>query len=314
MKNEISKAEIDSLYEHGLIKYRDYLNIITPQDFLWSAWAKNNLRFFGVIFMLAGIVCFFAYNWAQLGKLFKLGLPFSLFVVLGILTVLKGTDGLFGKLTSVSAAFMTGVFLAVFGQVYQTGADAWQLFALWAALILPLVILTRFTALWTLFAVVVNIFLLSYPLAEVFGGNSVFIIPAAFNLFLFCTAEFYSSKAGCLKESYFKTLTFAAALIFLAWPGVFDAGKLKYWPSFAAYLSFAVIWAVYFVRAKKYLLQIGLIAGSAALSLSFLAINKIDLKADSANMLLLSVCSLAFFGLAAYAVIAAHKHIRGGKL
>lgn len=314
MNNEISKADIDSLYEHKLIKYQDYLKIITPSDFLWSVWAKNNLRFLGVIFILAGIVCFFAYNWSQMGKFLKLGLPFSLFVIAGLLTFLKGTEGLFGKLTSLSAAFMIGVFLAVFGQVYQTGADAWQLFALWSALMLPLVILTRFTALWTLFAVVVNIFLLSYPLSLLFGSNAVFIVPAAFNLFLFCTAEFYYSKAGCLKESYFKTLTFAAALTFLTWPTVFDAGKLRFWPSFAAYLSFAIVWAVYFVKEKKDLLKIGLVACSAALALSFLAIDKIDSNSESANMLVLCVCSLMFFSLAAYGVIAAHKHIRGAKL
>ncbi len=314
MNNEISKAEIDSLYEHRLIKYRDYLKLITPQDFLWSVWAKNNLRFLGVIFILAGIVCFFAYNWEQMGKFLKLGLPFSLFVVAGLLAFIKGTDGLFGKLSSLSAAFMTGVFLAVFGQVYQTGADAWQLFALWSALMLPLVILTRFTALWTLFAVVANIFLLSYPLSVMFGGNAVFLIPALFNLALFCAAEFYSSKAGCLTESYFKTLTFAAALIFLAWPSVMDAGEMRFWPSFTAYLVFSAGWAVYFIRRKKDILKIGLIAAFAALSLSVWAIKKIDLPSESANMLLLSVCFLAFFGLAAYGVIAAHKHIRGAKL
>ncbi|MBC8290414.1 MAG: DUF2157 domain-containing protein, partial [Planctomycetes bacterium] len=45
---------------------------------------------------------------------------------------------------------MGGVFLAVFGQVYQTGADEWLLFAGWAGLILPWTALSRFEALWIL--------------------------------------------------------------------------------------------------------------------------------------------------------------------
>ncbi|MFT7722755.1 MAG: DUF2157 domain-containing protein [Roseateles sp.] len=42
----------------------------------------------------------------------------------------------------------TGGLLAFLGQTYQTGADAWQLFALWAALALPLALGARADALW----------------------------------------------------------------------------------------------------------------------------------------------------------------------
>ena len=41
-----------------------------------------------------------------------------------------------------------GALFAYFGQTYQTGADPWQLFALWAALALPLALVVRHDAVW----------------------------------------------------------------------------------------------------------------------------------------------------------------------
>jgi uncharacterized membrane protein len=46
--------------------------------------------------------------------------------------------------------------MAVYGQVYQTGADAWQNYALWALLILPWVVIGRFGALWVLWLAVAD--------------------------------------------------------------------------------------------------------------------------------------------------------------
>lgn len=47
-----------------------------------------------------------------------------------------------------------GGLLAFFGQTYQTGADAWQLFALWALLSLPLMLGARADTLWSVWALV----------------------------------------------------------------------------------------------------------------------------------------------------------------
>jgi uncharacterized membrane protein len=47
-----------------------------------------------------------------------------------------------------------GGLFAFFGQTYQTGADPWQLFALWAALALPLALGLRSDVVWTPWALV----------------------------------------------------------------------------------------------------------------------------------------------------------------
>lgn len=55
-------------------------------------------------------------------------------------------------------AFLTlGGVLAYFGQTYQTGADAWNLFALWAALSLPLVAAISSDLLWAPWQIVTSL-------------------------------------------------------------------------------------------------------------------------------------------------------------
>ncbi|MCP4692262.1 MAG: DUF2157 domain-containing protein, partial [Desulfobacterales bacterium] len=51
---------------------------------------------------------------------------------------------------------LVGVLLAVYGQIYQTGADAFELFVGWGVLISVWVIFSEFAALWMVWLVVLN--------------------------------------------------------------------------------------------------------------------------------------------------------------
>jgi hypothetical protein len=53
------------------------------------------------------------------------------------------------------ALLAIGALFAYFGQTYQTGADPWQLFAVWAVLALPLCLAARSDVLWAPWALVV---------------------------------------------------------------------------------------------------------------------------------------------------------------
>lgn len=55
---------------------------------------------------------------------------------------------------SLLGLLICGGLLACIGQTYQTGADPWQLFALWAALTLPLCLSLRHDVLWTTWTIV----------------------------------------------------------------------------------------------------------------------------------------------------------------
>lgn len=120
----------------------------------WHDWAMHALVVLGGAHFLAGVVFFFAYNWEDLSA-------FSKFAILqvGVLGAFAGAlwmrlEKPAGQALLIVASVLTGVLLAVIGQVYQTGADAWELFAAWTALILPWALASRSNAHWFLWIIV----------------------------------------------------------------------------------------------------------------------------------------------------------------
>lgn len=136
-----------------------------------SLWASRALLFFGAALVLAGIIFFFAFNWADLPGLAKLGLVEVGFVACLAGATLRGTEELSSRVLLVAAAVLVGVFLAVFGQIYQTGADPWQLFALWSVLMLPLVGLARTQGGWVIFGIVLSTALILFMEQHLYFGD-----------------------------------------------------------------------------------------------------------------------------------------------
>jgi uncharacterized membrane protein len=120
---------------------------------------------------LAGIIFFFAFNWEALPDLAKLGLVEVGFVACIAGATLRQANAVTSKVLLVSSAVLIGVFLAIFGQVYQTGADPWQLFALWSALMLPLVALSRTQAGWVIFGTVLSTALILFMDQRLYIGD-----------------------------------------------------------------------------------------------------------------------------------------------
>jgi uncharacterized membrane protein len=93
-----------------------------------------------------GIIFWIAANWESLGR-------FGRFALLQAVLLVFCTAALWRPRTRAPLALVallaTGGLFAYFGQTYQTGADPWQLFALWAALTLPLALAVRSDVVWT---------------------------------------------------------------------------------------------------------------------------------------------------------------------
>lgn len=123
---------------------------------VWFAWAERNLLFFGSALLLSGIMFFFAYNWAAMGKFLKLGLLEAGVAACVASSYWLGLHKITGKILLLSASVLLGVLMAVYGQTYQTGADAFELFVGWAALILGWVVVSEFAALWFFWLILVN--------------------------------------------------------------------------------------------------------------------------------------------------------------
>jgi len=139
----------------------------------------------------------------------------------------------------MACTLLTGAVFAVFGQVYQTGADPYQLFALWAVLILPWALVGRMPWLWLVWIALVNVAVVLYLqrrpgwLDFTFGLLNVTWVLFAFNTAAAIVWEALAAgPAAWLRPSWARRLvTFASGssvsvLAFWAILGEAQAGPL----------------------------------------------------------------------------------------
>jgi uncharacterized membrane protein len=146
---------------------------VLPDKLAWRAFLDRLLLWSAAVALAAAVVFFIAYNWHELGKAAKFGLA-QVLIVAAVLAYWKlRPDSAAGKAALLVAAVLLGALLALYGQTYQTGADTWELFANWAALILPWVLVGRFAGLWILWLALLNIAVALYY--QVFPGHLGFL-------------------------------------------------------------------------------------------------------------------------------------------
>lgn len=151
----LTPALVHRLWRAGAVppgRYADAL-AMARDDTAWALWGRRLLLALAVGQVLAAVVFFFAWNWADLPGLVKIALTLGLTVACALASRLKIRVEARRALLFASG-LLIGVTLAVFGQHFQTGADAWQLFALWAALLVPWATTRKSPALWALWLVV----------------------------------------------------------------------------------------------------------------------------------------------------------------
>jgi uncharacterized membrane protein len=167
MTQPVKPADIYRLAETGVLPEKDVPRALvacglTPDAADWRRFFDRLFLVLGTTLLLAGVIFFFAWNWDDMGRLAKLGL-----VQVGILAAVlfswqKGLDGLLGKISLTAAAVLVGALLAVYGQIYQTGADSWGLFFTWTLLIAGWAVLARFAPLWLILVGLANVSLMLY--------------------------------------------------------------------------------------------------------------------------------------------------------
>lgn len=128
----------------------------TPSRAEWHRFLSRTLTLLGAALLLAGIVCFFAYNWSRIGRFGKLGL-IEAGIVAAALVGWWRMPRLSGQVALTAAAVLVGPLFGVIGQTYQTGADPYGLFLTWALVILPWVVAARFTTLWVVEVVLLDV-------------------------------------------------------------------------------------------------------------------------------------------------------------
>jgi uncharacterized membrane protein len=218
---------VEALFGEGLIDRaaRDQaLQLLYPHK-SWGLWISRLLLVVGVSLVLAGVLYFFAFNWAKITPAVKLGS-----VQLAILACLAaayiyGLDRLSGKIALLSASVLLGGFLAVFGQIYQTGADSYTLFMMWALLIAGWVVIAEFAPLWAVWLVVSNLFLALWWDQTVRADFAMELliasILAAFNLTFLGLREYFADRgAPWLAERWTRLILVIAILGCLLFPTI----------------------------------------------------------------------------------------------
>lgn len=144
------RAALDLAAHHqltgsGLAQLRAALGLEQALPSLQPAGLSRGVMVLAAALGGLGLLMWLAANWGEMSHLLRFGLLQFLVLVMAVGAWLRPRwRAPLGLLAFVA----TGGLFAFFGMTYQTGADPWQLFALWAVLTLPLAVALRSDVLW----------------------------------------------------------------------------------------------------------------------------------------------------------------------
>jgi len=185
----------------------------SQNDFLF--FVRNTLLWVGAISLIMSLLFFMAFNWNELGRFAKFLLVEAVMGTSILLYLFLDNYKKLQEVLLMLASIALGILLALIGQTYQTGADPWQLFAVWALLMTPWVVVAGFSGLWLLWIVLFNLGILLYfqkfdlslfAIAEM--HDNLLLLVFILNAMLWTVWEFLASK--------YKAFDSAISLKFLA--------------------------------------------------------------------------------------------------
>ena len=180
----------------------------------------------------------------------KLAVP-SVLIIAGLVAYLFLEKEIYKNLAIFFSSFMIGTLFAVYGQVYQTGADVWVLFRNWAIFLIIPMVATGYYSVMTLFSIVVAISTSFYLDLYLSGAIVPFLSSLTFGIILMVypflqkrfnfkfNNIFYNTMIGifyiCFMTSGFAAIivddySFIALILYIAFVGgiyLVGCGQLK---------------------------------------------------------------------------------------
>ncbi len=124
----------------------------------WRAFASRALGLAGIAALGAGLIFFIAANWQAMGVMGRFALlQMVLIICVGIAWWQAPKAPNITAATLILATLASGTLFALFGQTYQTGADVYELFFIWALLTLPFAVAGMSGALWAVWWCILNV-------------------------------------------------------------------------------------------------------------------------------------------------------------
>ena len=153
----------------------------------WKVFIKLLVLILGMGFFVSGLFFFFAFNWENIDKFTKLGIVVGLLISITSISMLSKLKKIYKDILITTSSILIGLNFAIFGQIYQTGANAYDFFLGWTVFITLWVIITNFPPLWVFFIILLNTTLIEYThqLGSDWFKQYIFTIIATMNFFLY---------------------------------------------------------------------------------------------------------------------------------
>nr|WP_299340196.1 DUF2157 domain-containing protein [Allomuricauda sp.] len=212
-----------------VLKEEVYNNKLSWQKFLKLFFISS-----GVGFTAAGIIFFFAYNWAELHKFIKIGLIEALIIIVTYIVLFSRLSHNTKNILLTGASILVGVLFAVFGQVYQTGANAYDFFLSWTLFIALWVMVSNYAPLWLLFITLSHTTLILYSQQVAHGWSQVALFTLLFGintLFLLSFLFLKRRNSSIHAPTWFTHLLALASVTFATIGvliGIFDGAQWEF--------------------------------------------------------------------------------------
>ena len=283
MKQNNRNALLD-LISVGRIKQENIEEVLTianlkPTSYEFLVFLRTLLVWVGAISLIMSLLFFMAFNWGELGHFTKFMIVESIMLLSVLSYLFLDKFELLKKVSLMLSSISLGILLALIGQTYQTGADPWQLFAVWALFMTPWAVVASFSGLWILWILLINLgallffqkFDLSiFALFEV--QNTLLLLTFTLNTTLWILWEFLAPKYETFRSqisinflAFFSLASVSTLVIFNLFE--FSEGRLALY--FVLYvLTLASVYYIYRIReVNLYMMSL------YALSLFFLSIS-----------------------------------------
>ncbi|MEJ5055679.1 DUF2157 domain-containing protein [Sphingobacterium sp. MYb382] len=253
-----------------------------PKQKDWKNLLRYSLLALGLGFTVTGIVFFFAYNWADLPKFTKLGLVQGLLIIVSLAALSPRLSLITRNCILTGASVLVGLLFAVFGQIYQTGANAYDFFLAWTVFIAIWVLVARFAPLTLGFITLLNMTIILYSQQVAKDWSFATIVSLLFLLNSLIAAGTYwlNSRTANAKTSSWFTHVLVLAAATYATIGIIWL-ILEHEPAVISYvlpILYFVVGAatVYYAISTKKTYHLAVIAVSLISIVSALLIRRID--------------------------------------
>lgn len=285
----LTREDIQILSKHSNLSDEQVAQLLEvhvhPSKLQWQKLLRILMLSLAIGFSAAGLIFFFAYNWSHLHKFAKLGIVQALLISTVLLALRSGFSSVVKNIFLSGASILVGALFAVFGQIYQSGANAYDFFLGWTVFTTIWVVTANFAALWLLFLLLVNVTLNLFINQMQSGWQALDLLFLHFGVN--ALAVFIAVAVGKERCPTWFLYTLAVALSSITTAGLiiglFDENSEIFLPFFICALALYAL-GVYYANKIKNTLYIALVA----LSLIFFIAALLIKNTEDLNMIFIT--------------------------